>query len=130
MNPVILLGVFLGGGLGSLARHFSLLLSKIWFGDDFPYGTLFVNVLGCFLIGALMEIFALKVSQPARVQALLVTGFLGGFTTFSSFSLDVFKLVDTHQAMAAAAYVAASVFLSLIAVFAAAHLFRTILWHG
>jgi fluoride exporter len=127
VNPVILFAVFFGGGLGSVMRHFSILLARNWFGDAFPYGTLFVNVLGCFIIGALMEIFALKISQPAQVQALLVTGFLGGFTTFSSFSLDVFKLVDTHHAIAAAAYVAASVFLSLIAVFASAHLFRAIL---
>lgn len=127
MNPVILGAVFFGGGLGSLMRHFSILLAKNLFGDGFPYGTLFVNVLGSFVIGALMETFALKFSQPAQVQALLVTGFLGGFTTFSAFSFDVFKLVDTHQQLSAAAYVAASVFLSLIAVFAAAHLFRAIL---
>lgn len=127
MNPIILGAVFLGGGLGSLMRHFSILMAKNLFGDGFPYGTLFVNVLGSFIIGALMELFALKFNSPIRVQALLVTGFLGGFTTFSSFSLDVFKLVDTHQQLAAAAYVAASVFLSLMAVFAAAHLFRAIL---
>ena len=127
MNPLVILAVFFGGGLGSLARHFSIGLSKTWFGDGFPYGTLFVNVLGSFLIGALIELFARKFSQPMQVQALLVTGFLGGFTTFSAFSFDVFKLVDTHQALSAAAYVAASIFLSLLAVFAAVHLFRAVL---
>lgn len=127
MNPIILAAVFFGGGLGSVMRHFSILMARNLFGDGFPYGTLFVNVLGCFIIGALMELFALKISQPAQVQALLVTGFLGGFTTFSSFSFDVFRLVDTHHAVAAAAYVALSVFLSLIAVFAAVHLLRAVL---
>lgn len=124
-NPIILLSVFVGGGIGSLARHYSIAAAKIFFSDAFPYGTLFVNVLGSFIIGALMEIFALKLNT--RFQPLLVTGFLGGFTTFSSFSLDVFRLVDTHQSIAAAAYVGASVFLSLVAVFAAAHLLRAVL---
>jgi CrcB protein len=126
-NPIILLSVFVGGGIGSLARHYSIAAAKILFGDAFPYGTVFVNVLGSFIIGVLMEYFALRFGSPVRIQALLVTGFLGGFTTFSSFSLDVFRLADTHQAMAAAAYAAASVFLSLAAVFAAAHLLRELL---
>jgi CrcB protein len=127
MNPLIVGSIFLGGGLGSVMRHFSVLLAKNALGEATPYGTLFVNVLGSFLIGALMEIFALKISQPAPVQALLITGFLGGFTTFSAFSFDVLRLVDTGQAMTAAIYAALSVFLSLAAVFAAVHLLRAVL---
>jgi CrcB protein len=124
VNPVIIFAVFFGGGLGSVMRHFGILLARNLFGDQFPYGTMIVNIFGCFTIGLLMEFFALKISQPAQVQALLVTGFLGGFTTFSAFSFDFYKLVGTDQYVPAALYVAGSVFISLIAVFGGAYLVR------
>lgn len=127
MNPLLLLAVFVGGGTGSLARHYSILAATKLFGESFPYGTLFVNVLGSFIIGVIIETGALKWQISPEMKALLVTGFLGGFTTFSAFSLDVLKLTDTGHALAAAAYVAASVFLSLLAVFAATHLLRAVL---
>lgn len=120
----VLIAIFLGGGFGSVMRHYSILAARGLFGDAFPYGTLFVNVLGSLVIGIIMETAAQKSSIPAPVQALLVTGFLGGFTTFSAFSFDVYKLANTGQAVAAAAYVAASVFLSLLAVFAGAYLVK------
>lgn len=120
----ILLAIFVGGGVGSLARHFSNLAARGLFGEAFPYGTLFVNILGSFLIGIIMAMAALKANISAPMQALLVTGFLGGFTTFSAFSFDVYKLADTGQVVAAAAYVAASVFLSLLAVFGGAYLVK------
>lgn len=120
----LLLAIFIGGGTGSLARHYSILAAKGLFGEAFPYGTLFVNVLGSFAIGVILETAAQKSNIPAPAQALLVTGFLGGFTTFSAFSFDFYKLANTGQAMAAAAYVAASVFLSLLAVFGGAALVR------
>jgi len=118
MNAI--LAIALGGGLGSVARHYAIAA----FGSGFPYGTLFVNVLGSFIIGALMETMALKWQVPLEMRAFLVTGFLGGFTTFSAFSLDVLKLVDTDQYMSAALYVLASVTLSLAAIFLAVHLIR------
>jgi CrcB protein len=120
----LLLAIFIGGGTGALARHYSVLAAKGLFGEALPWGTLFVNVAGSLLIGIIMETAALKSNIPAATQALLVTGFLGGFTTFSAFSLDVYKLANTGQAMAAAGYVAASVFLSLLAVFGGAALVR------
>jgi CrcB protein len=120
----VLIAIFLGGGFGSVMRHYSILAARGLFGDAFPYGTLFVNVLGSLVIGIIMETAAQKSNIPAPVQALLVTGFLGGFTTFSAFSFDVYKLANTGQAVAAAAYVAASVFLSLLAVFAGAYLVK------
>lgn len=120
----MLLAVFLGGGAGSLARHFSVLGATKIFGEAFPYGTLLVNVLGSFIIGVILQTAALKTNIPAATQALLVTGFLGGFTTFSAFSFDVYKLANTGQALQAALYVAASVFLSLLAVFAGAYLVK------
>lgn len=123
----LILAIFVGGGLGSVARHYGVLWAGQRFGDAFPYGTLLVNIMGCFLIGAIIEGLALKFQAPAEIRALLVTGFLGGFTTFSAFSLDFFKLAETGQAAAACAYVLASVFLSLLAVFAGVFLLRGVL---
>lgn len=120
----MILAIFLGGGFGSVMRHYSILAARGLFGDAFPYGTLFVNIVGSFLIGLIMETAAQKSNIPAQTQALLVTGFLGGFTTFSAFSFDVYRLANTGQAVQAAAYVAASVFLSLLAVFAGAYLVK------
>ncbi len=120
----ILLAIFIGGGAGAVLRHFSVLAANAWLGDRFPYGTLFVNVAGSLAIGILMEAVARKANISPQVQALLVTGFLGGFTTFSAFSLDVYRLSSAGESVQASAYVAASVFLSLVAVFAGAALAR------
>jgi fluoride exporter len=123
----LLLAIAFGGALGAVARHYAVLGAARLFGEAFPWGTLFVNVLGSFLIGLIIELGALKFQVSNELRALLVTGFLGGFTTFSAFSLDTLKLADTGHAPAAAAYVAGSVFLSLLAVFAATHLLRGVL---
>ncbi|MDE1150919.1 MAG: fluoride efflux transporter CrcB [Micavibrio sp.] len=123
----MLLAVFLGGGIGSILRHYSILMGKAWLGEGFPYGTLFVNVLGSFIIGIVMEAVAVKWSVPAHVQAFMVTGVLGGFTTFSSFSLDVYKLANTGHPALAAGYVAVSIFVSLLAVFGGAYLVRGVM---
>ncbi len=128
MNMV--LAVMLGGGLGSLARFYALSAANTTFGDGFPYGTLLVNVVGSFIIGALMEVMAFKWQVSLEMRAFLVTGVLGGFTTFSAFSFDVLKLVDTGKAGAAAVYVAASVVLSLTAVFGAAFIVRGMVGNG
>ena len=119
----MILAIALGGGIGSVARHYA----SAAFSNGFPYGTLFVNVLGSLLIGALVEIMALKWDVSLEIRAFLVTGFLGGFTTFSAFSLDVLKLAETNQYFSALAYVALSVTLSLAAAFAAMHTLRAVL---
>jgi len=120
----MILAIALGGGLGSVARHYAIAAVSNHLGQTFPYGTLFVNVLGSFIIGVLMEIMALKWQVSLETRAFLVTGFLGGFTTFSAFSFDVLKLVDTDQYMTAALYVMASVGLSLLAIFLAVYIIR------
>lgn len=127
MTMPLVAAIFIGGGLGSVARHYAVLAAARLFGEAFPYGTLFVNVLGSLLIGVVIELGALKWQVSPEMRALIVTGFLGGFTTFSAFSLDVLKLAETGQGITAAAYIAASVFLSLLAVFAATHLLRGML---
>ena len=112
-----------GGALGAVMRY-CVVAASSRLHDFIPYGTLIVNIAGCFFIGFLMELGALKWQISNEMRAFLVTGMLGGFTTFSAFSFDFFKLVETNHVMAAASYVAASVFLSLLAVFAGVWIVR------
>lgn len=114
--------VFVGGGLGAMSRHAVGRATLHAFGPSFPWGTLAVNVVGSFLIGLAVGLFALfETSQPARL--FLVTGFLGGFTTFSAFSLDALTLWERDPWMAAL-YVAGSVLLSFAAIVAGVLLSR------
>ncbi len=115
--------VFLGAGLGGAARHAVNVGCGRWCGIDFPWGTLTVNVVGSFAMGLLAGWLAFKAgeswSQHARL--FLATGVLGGFTTFSAFSLDAMLLWERDQGLAAASYVAASVVLSIAALAARSH---------
>jgi fluoride exporter len=123
----MIIAIAAGGGLGALARHYAAAGAMHLWGAAFPYGTLLVNVTGSFLIGLLMETMALKWQVSLEMRAFLVTGLLGGFTTFSAFSFDVLKLAETDQTLAALLYVFLSVALSLAAIFAAVSLARGIL---
>ena len=123
--PVIL-WVALGGAIGSAARYSVNVWSGRMFGSEFPWHTLIVNILGCFVMGALTEMMALKLNVGQEARAFLTTGILGGFTTFSAFSLDFAYLVERKEVLAAGGYVLASVVLSLLAVFAGMSLIRTI----
>jgi CrcB protein len=120
--------VFLGAGLGGVARHGVNLGCARWCGVDFPWGTLAVNVIGSFAMGALVGWLAFKAgegwSQNARL--FLATGVLGGFTTFSAFSLDVMLLWERGEALAAATYVGASVVLSILALAGALTIVRSL----
>jgi CrcB protein len=124
MNGSTLMLVALGGALGALARHGAGLAAVRIMGAGFPWGTLAVNVAGSFLIGLLSVWLAAR--GLGRLSPLLLTGFLGGFTTFSAFSLDVLRLWEAGEALPAAVYVAASVGLSLVAVAAGVALARGI----
>ena len=123
--PVIL-WVALGGAIGSAARYGVNVWSARMFGIAFPMHTLIVNILGCFIMGALTEMMALKFHIGQETRAFLVTGILGGFTTFSAFSLDFAYLVERKQLAAAGGYALASVVISLLAVFAGMNLVRTL----
>ena len=120
------LWVALGGAIGSAARYGVNVWSGRLLGSEFPWHTFVVNVLGCFAMGALVELMALKLNVSNDTRAFLTTGILGGFTTFSAFSLDFAVLVERKSYGAAAAYGAGSVALSLIAVFAGLSLVRTL----
>ena len=109
------LAVFVGGGLGSVLRWLVGRWTLDWFGYGFPVGTLAVNIAGSLAIR--LAIGALEgVGQPAKL--FFVTGLLGGFTTFSAFSLDALTLWHRGQPAMAALYIAASVVLSLAAAVA------------
>lgn len=116
--------VFLGGGIGAALRHGVNVGIARWLGTDFPFGTLLVNVTGSFLMGLITGYLAFKgeASQPWRL--FLTTGVLGGYTTFSTFSLDAVLLWERHAYGLAALYVVASVGFSLLGFFCALWLVR------
>lgn len=115
-----------GGALGSVTRHGLNLYITRHAAHGFPWGILVVNVVGCFVMG-LVAAGLLRLPMPDAVRLFLATGFLGGFTTFSAFALDTMKLVQAGQMAQAAAYVLASVIVSLVAVFAGFGVMRAIL---
>ena len=116
--------VFLGAGIGGSMRHGVNVASLALFGPGFPLGTLFVNIVGSFAMGALVEWFALKIDPGMAWRLFLTTGVLGGFTTFSAFSLDAALLFERGSHWAAAAYVLLSVALSIAGLFAGLMLVR------
>ncbi|MBX4892525.1 fluoride efflux transporter CrcB [Rhizobium bangladeshense] len=118
--------VAVGGAIGSLLRYFVGQWALRLMGPAFPWGTLAVNVVGCFVIGVLAELIARKFNASLELRLLLITGFLGGFTTFSAFSLDAISLFERGEAVAGGIYVAASVGLSMVAVFAGLAIMRAL----
>ena len=118
--------VALGGAIGSAARYGVNVWSGRVLGAAFPWATLAVNIIGCFAMGLLIELMALKFNVSRETRAFLTTGILGGFTTFSAFSLDFALLVERKTYLLAGAYAAGSVLLSLAAVFAGLYLVRAL----
>lgn len=125
MNPFLL--VFVGGGIGSVCRYATGLIATRLFGLTFPIGTLIANLLGALIIGLITELLALKVQAPEPLRLLFVTGFLGGYTTFSSFSLEVARMVQQGDYASAIGYVLVSVLGSLILVLGTMALLRQVL---
>jgi CrcB protein len=117
--------VFLGAGIGGALRHGVNLGAARWLGTGFPYGTLAVNVVGSFVMGLFAGWFLVRTGIPQNMRLFLTTGVLGGFTTFSAFSLDAALLIERHAYWLAAAYVAGSVVASIAALFAGLIIFRT-----
>ena len=118
--------VFLGGGIGAALRHGVNLAFARVIGTAFPYATLFENVTGSLVMGLLVGYFAFKggeVSQHWRL--FLTTGILGGFTTFSSFSLDAALLVERHSFGLAFGYIVGSIAAGLAALFFGLAVFRS-----
>ncbi len=129
MTPAIL--VFLGAGFGGLMRHLVNIGSMRLLGMvSFPYATMAINVLGCFLMGVLTALFAMNMGNGGvwtpHVRLLLTTGMLGGFTTFSTFSLEFAMLYERGAIWHAGAYAGGSLVLCLLAVFAGLALIRVL----
>ena len=124
MNLQLILAVAIGGAIGSVARYLVGVGSGKLFGFAFPWGTLIINIAGSFLIGVFAESFALKWNLPQAAQVFLTVGICGGFTTFSTFSLDAYVLMQRGEWWPAAAYMIGSVVLSIGALFAGLHLIR------
>lgn len=107
--------VFFGAGIGGVLRFLFISFTKSIIGHPFPFSTLGVNIVGGFFIGAIASIF-MKTPAPYLMNFMIV-GILGGFTTFSSFSLDCVKMIQAGDFMSLGLYIGSSVIISIIAVF-------------
>lgn len=116
--------VFLGAGLGGLLRHLMNAGITSLAGTSFPWGILTINVVGSTLMGLVAGWFALRGENLADIRLFLATGILGGFTTFSAFSLDTALLIERGDTALAAGYVTASVALSILGLFAGLWIMR------
>lgn len=107
--------VAIGGAFGSVCRYLTGIAVSRLLGMSFPWGTMVVNLVGSFAIGFLIELIARRFSASMELRLLLVVGVLGGFTTFSSFTLDALTLMERGTTGWAAFYVLATVILGLLA---------------
>jgi CrcB protein len=127
-NAMGYLIVFLGGGFGAALRHgMNLLAARLFPGLGFPLATLVINVTGSIVMGVLVAIFAFKGGGTQHWRLFLTTGILGGYTTFSTFSLDFALLYERGDLVQAALYVVGSVVLSIFGILLAMALTRYVL---
>lgn len=117
--------IFLGAGIGGALRHAVNAAAERAFGNGFPVGTMIVNILGSFAMGLLAGYFLVRTGVSQDLRLFLTTGVLGGFTTFSAFSLESALLVERHQYGLAAFYVGGSVIAGIAALFLGLALFRS-----
>ncbi|MCK5444487.1 MAG: fluoride efflux transporter CrcB [Rhodospirillaceae bacterium] len=119
--------VGLGGAVGAILRFLTMSAIGHYFHSQFPISTFIVNVVGSFALGALLEIMALQWSPSPELRAMLVVGTLGAFTTFSTFSMDLYYLFDRGFLLSAVAYALGSVLLCLVGFWAGMAVFRGVL---
>jgi fluoride exporter len=126
MLPYLL--VFIGAGLGGMARHSVNIVCGRYFGLDFPWGTFIINISGSTIMGLVAGYLAFKAGESwsQHVRLFLTTGILGGYTTFSAFSLDTILLWERNEHAAAAFYVLGSVSFSLAGLVAGLALVRAL----
>ncbi len=116
-----------GGAIGAAGRYLVGIGAVSLLGFGFPWGTLFVNIVGCFAMGALIESLALKYAISLEMRTFLVTGVLGGFTTFSAFALEFSTLLGRKEIALGWIYLGSSVVFSIAALYAGLYLARTLL---
>ena len=126
MQLPILLAVALGGALGSLLRYFVASAIQSPVSAGFPWGIFVVNISGGFVMGLITALAALKLQMPLELRTFLTVGVLGGYTTFSTFSLESALLIERGAYAMAAAYIVGSAGLSILALFAGLWLVRAI----
>lgn len=128
LSPATLLLVALGGALGATLRVLSTALAARLLGAGFPWGTLFVNVVGGLAMGVAAGLLLERAGASSpRLAPFLITGVLGGFTTFSAYSLDALTLLERGRASAALAYAGGSVALSILALWIGLSAVRAVL---
>lgn len=118
--------VFAGGGIGAVLRHaFNGVALALW-GASFPWGTLIINVSGSLLMGVVVELAALKLGMSSQLRLFLATGILGGYTTFSTFSLETGLLHSRGDTALAIAYALGSVLLGVAGFFSGLYAVRAL----
>ena len=126
MSAVAIFSVALGGAIGSIARYCVGVYASKLLGTAFPWGTLLINVTASFLLGVLTEAFALGWDAAPTTRTLLIVGVCGGYSTFSTFSLEVLTLVYRGALVSAGLYAVSSVVLSLAGLFVALRVMRSL----
>jgi CrcB protein len=120
MTPITLLAIFAGGGAGATCRYVAGRFIGQRYGGEFPLGTILINATGCFVLGLLSSLLAATHRDVSLATALLATGFLGGYTTFSTYALESVVLVNDGSRLLAFANLAGSVMVGLLAAAAGA----------
>ncbi len=112
----VYLAIALGGSLGAVSRYWVSSKTYLWVGTEFPYGTLMVNISGSLVMGFLAIVLSEKIELPEEIKFALLVGFLGSYTTFSTFALDALQAIQNGALLKVAVYILISVFGSLLGV--------------